>query len=1043
MPTVVTIVNQLAVASPHASPQQGFKVFTPDVGWVLAVLLFLFLILRDAIHDYLKKCADAIISTLMKRFAGSRLLRTRAIRVYRATISSNLANIPVPFKLPIEIPMKNVYIPLRAATSNEPIAEATMDLAQAITKRKRALVLGAPGSGKSLFLRYLAWVECSGSGESENSIPVIVPLTRLAAKDDSILSEITHAFKSNWFPQAAEFISRDLERKVPRLLVLFDGLDEVGSGSRLQVSNQIAQFGKTYPGARFIVTCRTAAYSGSLDGSVEEVFHVQDLSDELVDRFLYAWPTLNARNAVDRLINALRDTPRVAIIVRNPLLLTMLAYLYSYEYKESVNMLPRNRTQFYRDATELLLRRWQEEYNKFPWMAKKVVLQHLAVVNERQGADRREITYENILHEIKDVLPRVSIESDQADEVLSEIHERSGILTSLDNGERYQFAHLTLQEYFAAGELIDNPQKIIEEYRRDPEAWREPLKLWCGGESDSTAVIRSVMEIDEVLALECLADATRVEESFASQLIEQMKPKLDNADPNDPVVRAFGLLASDHRPRGREVFHFLVRHARDTDPRPSYAAALVATNLKDAADVLAELAGHDRRLLPLLEQMGNLAVPGLSLRAGSGDREALASLTAIGTPRAAEALVAALSNSSLDVARAAAIGLMQLSTSRTIEDVLAQLALPSSFVTPRVQALTWAWTPFTTSRPESERRTLQLIAGRVIELLEPASPEDLTNIARPLDARLASFILSFSVTSEPRKIDADALRSAILERISDWTIEEPPPKRLFPASITRESTRLDFVMDNLTPEGTRTNTSARDVVLESLQEQIGASLCQLLRFTEQRPAAALLRSISGAIYWQPTRREWLAMSEKQIFEANNSTLHHRLPVGLTCAISALSAAYVMYVGLNASGWMSYLDLAAAAGCIVGLIYIAALPWNELSVGLDVWDDALSAILVTLLSPLGGFTEIYDAGDFNEYAGGLAVFLFTPAWLYSLFVLLLDNFGIALAIPAELVLVAAMAVLFIIGQAKGARSRTPFREVFAQVNMTPSEVTISQ
>ena len=106
-------------------------------------------------------------------------------------------------------------------------------------------------------------------------------------------------------------------------------------------------------------------------------------------------------------------------------------------------MLPHNRTQFYRDATELLLRRWQEQYNDFPWMAKKVVLQHLALVNQRRGADRREISYEDVLSEITAVLPRVNIEPDRAEDVLSEIHLRSGILTSLDNGERFQFAHLT------------------------------------------------------------------------------------------------------------------------------------------------------------------------------------------------------------------------------------------------------------------------------------------------------------------------------------------------------------------------------------------------------------------------------------------------------------------------------------------------------------------------------------------------------------------------------------------------------------------------
>src|SRR5262249_40089223 len=150
----------------------------------------------------------------------------------------------------------------------------------------------------------------------------------------------------------------------------------------------------------------------------------------------------------------------------------------------------------------------------------------------------------------------------------------------------------------------------------------------------ATAVIQSVMQLDEVLALECLADATRVEEVFATEAIERMKPALKDARPDDPVVRAFGLLASDRRPRGREVFDFLVERARGTTQQPSYAAALAATNLKGAADVLAELARNNTHLTPLLVKMGNLAVPGLSRRVDAGERDALGSLTEIGTPRA-------------------------------------------------------------------------------------------------------------------------------------------------------------------------------------------------------------------------------------------------------------------------------------------------------------------------------------------------------------------------------------------------------------------------
>jgi len=941
--------------------------------------------------------------------------------------------------------MKDVYIPLQAATTRRPSVEATMDLGQAVFGRQRAVVLGAPGAGKSLFLRYLAWSFCSRADERDSTLPVIVSLSRLTAENASIVGEIAAVFKDSGFPHAAEFISRDLTRKAPRLLILFDGLDEVGSETRPRVANQVAQFGNAYPGVQFIVTCRTAAYSGSLDGSVDEVFYVQDFNDELVDRFLYAWPALNARGAVDRLISALRDTPRVAILVRNPLLLTMLAYLYSYKYKESSSMLPRNRTQFYRDATELLLRRWQEEYNKFPWMAKKVILQHLALVSEERGTNRREMSYENTLSEIRAVLPRVDIEPGQASEVLSEIHERSGILTSLDNGERFQFAHLTMQEYFAASGLSDEPQAMIEKYWRDPESWREPLKLWCGGEGDATAVIRSVMEVDEILALECLADATQVDETFASQIIERMKLVLRYASLDDPIVRAFGLLASDRRPRGQEVFDFLVQHVRGTVSQPTYAAALAATNLKEAADVLAELAHQDLGLIPLLEKMGNLAVPGLSRRVEAGERDILKSLTAIGTPRAAQALAAALGNPSSEVARAAAVELMQLSASPVIEDTLGQLDLPSTIGTAKASSLAWAWQPFTMDRPDAERQTLHLIFGRIIELLELATLEDLANISRLLDPRLATFIFSFGSNGEPRNpIDVNALYR-FLEATLGW--DDPSRRSRQPRILGRQSQTIEAVKKALQDGPPQVCAQARDTVLAGLEEQRDTVCCRLLRLASVRPVAAFLAPVVNEQLRQPTRQEWLTMGDRQVFVANRNGLYHRMPLGFVCAASALSVVYVCLIAVHTSWWLKYLDFAAAATTALGLIFITIVPWNKAAF-LDVWNDVEDAIAVTLLSSLMALIPLSEPDDFAELTGGIAILAFTPAWVYSSFASLFYGFGATItaaleAAAAETVFVSVIIVLFVVGQRKEARSMNPLRPFFAATDPTASVAFFNQ
>ena len=85
------------------------------------------------------------------------------------------------------------------------------------------------------------------------------------------------------------------------------------------------------------------------------------------------------------------------------------------------------------------------------------------------------------------------------------------------------------------------------------------------------------------------------------------------------------------------------------------------------------------------------------------------------------------------------------STSPAIEDALAHLTMPSAFATAGGFCLDLG-VAAVYDEPARRRtcRTLELIFGRVIELLESISPEDLSDISRSLDARLAIFLFSFS-----------------------------------------------------------------------------------------------------------------------------------------------------------------------------------------------------------------------------------------------------------------------------------------------------------
>ena len=127
---------------------------------------------------------------------------------------------------------------------------------------------------------------------------------------------------------------------------------------------------------------------------------------------------------------------------------------------------------------------------------------------------------------MKRVLPSLNIDIAKAEAFLKEIVERSGLLLEIDGGERYQFAHLTLQEYFAAAKLIEDEQGLVTCFEKDPDVWREVVKLWCGLAENSTKIIERIFDTDKNTAFECLADAQKVDQVIADRIINDFKVNL-------------------------------------------------------------------------------------------------------------------------------------------------------------------------------------------------------------------------------------------------------------------------------------------------------------------------------------------------------------------------------------------------------------------------------------------------------------------------------------------------------------------------------------
>ncbi|MCZ0986218.1 NACHT domain-containing protein [Streptomyces diastatochromogenes] len=562
--------------------------------WLPAVGAFVLGVLFLKLKDWFKRLVDKAGAALYRRLAGSALLRRTALRRYTIKTHERHRSFSVSFQPARNraMDMASVYVPLRTATGfGAEQREATASLHES----RQAVVLGVPGAGKTMLLRHtvLAWARERYRPDlparrtwydprrrhrvdlgTPTDIPVLLSLHSVDLDAGDITAHIVNHFADHDFPNARTWVERALDEG--RLAVYFDGLDEVPTTQRPRVAAAIRRFMKVYDRCRAVVTCRVAVYRGEFAQEAVPVLLVEEFDDRLIQRFLHGWPWPPnlAPDTVEQLLGALRDTPQLKPLARNPLLLTMIAHLYSYEYAGTDQVLPHNRADFYNEVTVSLLRdRDLERVRRFPATLKRAVLQQLALAAQSvpsDAYDRLAMPYEKVRREVGAVLERLGRPVEETDDILSEIVDRSGLLLAIDNGERYQFAHLTLQEYLAAKAV--QADVLLDRYRADPHVWREVVRLWCGAEPrDCTPLVREVLAVDPLLAFQCLADAQLIEDSLADEIIAHFGALLgdDSASlEQEAVVAAFGVVAAQRRVRGVAVFELLCAAARDTtNPR--------------------------------------------------------------------------------------------------------------------------------------------------------------------------------------------------------------------------------------------------------------------------------------------------------------------------------------------------------------------------------------------------------------------------------------------------------------------------------------------
>ena len=374
-------------------------------------------------------------------------------------------------------------------------SDERQDGTQVANGKQHLMLLGGPGVGKSTFLRKVGLEALKGkNGNFEHEcIPVFLELKRFTEDQIDIEALITKEFEICGYPYPEHLTNAAL--KSGKLLILFDGLDEVPTAHVHNAILSIGDFVDQYSQNRFIASCRIAAYKGGFTQFTE--VEMADFDDAQIQTYIDNWfaSTLDQhRHQLDEEMKTAEqcwktlnkpEHQATKELARNPLLLTLLCMVY-----DGSQNFPRNRANLYEDALNIFLKGWAAEkrvnrgasINQYLDIAdEKRMLSEIAEKNFK--ANRLFFGEDELIAQIQEFGAgnTNTLETFNAPKVLDTILVDQGLFVEQVRGS-YSFSHLTFQEYLAANHIVGDRRSIqgLVNQHLHNEQWREVFLLTAG-----------------------------------------------------------------------------------------------------------------------------------------------------------------------------------------------------------------------------------------------------------------------------------------------------------------------------------------------------------------------------------------------------------------------------------------------------------------------------------------------------------------------------------------------------------------------------------
>lgn len=371
-----------------------------------------------------------------------------------------------------------------------------------VVAESRAIIIGAPGSGKSTCLRRLALESERGDDEDPSRFPVYIQLRHIQSND--ALQEASRSLFASQplLPKTPGLDVNESADDLANALLLLDGLDEVPSHLQNGVLAGIKEFANSGTGASIVISTRERGYEWRIPGF--KYFRLLPLSDNKVREWVYyrltAEPAVPWRN----FISSLQQSPKVRELCSNPLLLSIAVSAYRRS-----STLPASKADLLEACLDAVTDRWDSSRGVVrdaqSWASSKMKVAALSRTAFFLHVAARD------LFSTEDFCSwNRPLSADH--NLLSALQRHTGLVVQVGGQDQWSFVHRTIADYLTARFVVfdtDDSARTLRALMK-LERWRDVWSYSCGIAHDATPLILMVLDnkgFSRARRFEAIADA--------------------------------------------------------------------------------------------------------------------------------------------------------------------------------------------------------------------------------------------------------------------------------------------------------------------------------------------------------------------------------------------------------------------------------------------------------------------------------------------------------------------------------------------------------